>query len=186
MPITGQGWEMLIRRTHEQRRESDGKRRTIGTYQVFHGGTAVPALSGVTAESAGPGSNAVAGNEKRVEARRYPLFTQAGIRYVTFNFSPSENQNGTPKPGIELQETGNRSEILIHPGNGFLSSVGCINLARSLPTEEEPISYAGSRRRVIALIEDMKVFLGAAFPMQNGRRIPDAHVVIDGEPPAPA
>lgn len=44
MTITGQGWEMLIRRTQEQRRESDGKRRTIGTYQVFHDGVVVPEL----------------------------------------------------------------------------------------------------------------------------------------------
>ena len=185
MPIIGQGWELLVRRTHEQRRQSDGKRRTIGTYQVFHDGVVVPELAGVTAESAGPGSNAVAGNKKRVEARRYPLFTQAGTNYVTFNFSPSENQNGTPKPGVELKETGNRSEILIHPGIGFLASVGCINLARSLPHAAEPISYSGSRRRVIALIQDMKTFLGVMFPTQNGRRIPNAHMVIEGEPPAP-
>ncbi len=185
MPIAGNGWELLIRRTQEQRRGSDGKRRTIGTYQVFHDGAMVPTLSGVTAESAGPGSNAVAGNRRRVEAKRYPLFTQAGAKYVTFNFSPSENQNGTPKPGIELKDTDNRSEILIHPGAGFLASVGCINLATNLPHEGEPISYPGSRRRVIALIEDMRAFLGAAFPTQNGQRIPNAHVVIEGEPPAP-
>ena len=93
----------------------------------------VPALFGVTAENVGPGSNAEAGNNRRVEAKRYPLLTQAGEKYVTFNFSTSENQNGTPKPGILLGNTENRIGILIHPGIGFLASVGCINLARSLP-----------------------------------------------------
>jgi hypothetical protein len=39
-----------------------------------------------------------------------------------------------------------------------------------------------SRKRVIALIEDMKRFLGTDFPGRNGKRIPKAFVVIDGEP----
>ena len=65
---------------------------------------------------------------------------------------------------------------------GFLASVGCINLATNLPNAAESISYGGSRRRVIALIEDMKNFLGSGFPTQNSKKIPNATVVIDGEP----
>ena len=74
------------------------------------------------------------------------------------------------------------SEILIHPGRGFLASIGCINLCTSLPNAAEGITYKSSRRRVIAMLEDMKAFLGAAFPTRNERPVPGAHVVIDGEP----
>jgi hypothetical protein len=35
---------------------------------------------------------------------------------------------------------------------------------------------------VIALIEDLKGYLGDEFPDRNGRKIPRAFVVIDGEP----
>ena len=38
MPIKGEGWEFHIVRQYEQRRPSDGKRRTVGRYQVFHDG----------------------------------------------------------------------------------------------------------------------------------------------------
>ena len=66
--------------------------------------------------------------------------------------------------------------------NGFLSSIGCINLCTRLPNAAEIIDYPGSRRRVIAIIEDMKAWLGKRVPIGNGRRIPDAWAVIDGEP----
>jgi hypothetical protein len=184
MPTTGQGWEILIERKTTQRRASDGKVRTMGAYQVFHDGQPVAGLAGTTAESRGPGDNSVAENGKRIEAgRRYPLWTQDGTKYDTIGYVQDESTNARPKPGIELKETGARTEILIHPGvNSFLSSVGCINLCTSLPHSGERIDYPGSRRRVIALIEDMKAFLGAAFPSQNSKRIPNAWAVIDGEP----
>ena len=83
---------------------------------------------------------------------------------------------------MELTGTGTRSEILIHPGIGFLASVGCINLCKNLPNASEPISFPGSRNRVIAMIDDMKAFLGASFPSRNGRRIPNAFAVIANEP----
>ena len=184
MPITGEGWEFHIVRRSEQARRIDGKRRTVGTYQVFHNGVAQTGadMKGTVAETRGPGANAPAENGRRVEEGRYPLFTQAGTRFVTIGFQEGNATNATPKPGIELKETGRRSEILIHPGNGFLSSIGCINPCTSLPNAGEPITYAGSRRRVVALIEDMKAFLGADFPSRNGRRIPRAFAIIDGEP----
>jgi hypothetical protein len=85
---------------------------------------------------------------------------------------------------LELQDTGDRREILVHPGHGFLSSVGCINPCTSLPNSAELINYAGSRRRVIDLIENMKALIGKKFPKTNGKAIPGAYVVIDGEPPS--
>ena len=182
MPITGQGWELHIKRQSTQRRASDGKVRTIGSYQVFHDGQPVAGLSGLTAESRGPGDNSVAQNGKRIKAGRYPLATQDGTKYDTIGYVQNESTAARPKPGIELTGTGARAEILIHPGQGFLASIGCINLATSLPNAAEPISYAGSRKRVIALIEDMKQFLGSRFPTRNSKKIPDAFAVIDGEP----
>ncbi|EJN33825.1 hypothetical protein PMI35_00700 [Pseudomonas sp. GM78] len=187
MPITGTGWEMHIIRTKEQRRSSDGKRRTVGTYQVFHDGQKQtgPGLSGMVAETRGPGDNSEPGNNRRVEAGRYPLATQDGVKYVTFGYKDSDSVSAKPRPGLELLKTGNRSEILVHPGIGFLSSIGCINPCTSLPNAEEMIDFAPSRRRVIALIEDLKSFVGTDFPSKNGRKIPNAFVVIEGEPTFP-
>jgi hypothetical protein len=182
MPIRGQGWELHIERQSVQRRASDGKKRTIGQYQVFHDGQPVAGLSGVVAECGGPGNNTVAQNGKRVEAGRYPLATQDGTKYDTIGYVRNESTGARPKPGIELKGTGRRAEILIHPGIGYLSSIGCINPATSLPGPAEPISYSSSRKRVIALIEDMRAFLGAGFPASNAKPIPHAFAVIDGEP----
>lgn len=184
MPIKGQGWEMHIVRKSEQRSASGKKRRTVGTYQIFHDG--VPqtgqGMKGMVAETRGPGANKPKDNNRRVEAGRYPLATQNGTRYKTWKYKESEATNVIPKPGFELTSTGRRTEILVHPGIGFLSSIGCINPCTSLPNGKEPIDYAPSRKRVIALIEDMKAFVGNKFPTKNGRKIPRAFVVIDGEP----
>jgi hypothetical protein len=184
MPIQKSGWEMHIVRKTEQARASDGKRRTVGTYQIFHNGVKQTGagLSGTVAETRGPGANRPAGNNRRVTEGRYPLFTQNGGRYVTIGYKESNATNASPKPGIELVETDKRSEILIHPGRGFLSSIGCINPCTSLPNAAEMIDYIPSRRRVIAIIEDLKAFAGSGFPTRNGKSIPNTFVVIDGEP----
>jgi hypothetical protein len=73
---------------------------------------------------------------------------------------------------------------LVHPGQSYLASIGCINPCTSLPNADELITYTTSRRRVISLIEDMKAYVGSDFPRTNGRRIPRAFVVIDGDPPS--
>jgi hypothetical protein len=179
MPINGTGWEILIERKEVQRRGS--RARTVGAYQVFHDGVAT-GLKGQTAEAGGPGDNKVAKNGKRIEAGRYALATQDGSKYDTIGYRDDENPRVKPKPGIELRDTGARAEILIHPGIGFLASIGCINLCKDLPGPAENISYAGSRKRVIALIDDMTSFLGAGFPARNARPIPNAFAVVDGEP----
>lgn len=184
MPITGNGWEMLITRNKEQKSPTTGRRRMVGKYQVFHDGKAQSGkhMSGTTAESKGPGANKPVGNGLRVELGAYPLATQAGVNYVTIGYSKGTTPASKPKPGILLQKTGKRVAILIHPGNGFLASIGCINLCTSLPNGSEPIDYAPSRERVIAVIDDMKAFIGGKFPKSNGKGIPGASVVIEGEP----
>lgn len=188
MPITGNGFEIHIVRHSVQSAKIGAvtRTRTVGTYQVFRDGQPVTGLSGTTAEAKGPGDNSQAENGKRVEAGRYPLFTQDGSKYVTIGYKTTAaaetDSTLKPKPGIELKQTGARTEILIHPGVGFLSSIGCINLCTSLPNANERISFPGSRRRVIAVIDNLKAFLGNRFPSANGRRIENAFAVIDGEP----
>jgi len=183
MPIEKTGWEFHIIRKSEQRRPS-GKRRTVGRYEIFHDGVKQTGagLSGTVAETRGPGANQPAGNNRRIEEGRYPLFTQDGSKYVTIGYKESESASAKPKPGLELKSTGQRSEILIHPGQSFLASVGCINPCTSLPNAAETIDFVPSRKRVIAIIDDLKAFAGDSFPTKNGKRIPNAFVVIDGEP----
>ena len=184
MPISGHGWEIHFVRTEMQRRASDGKKRTVGHYQIFHDGVAQPGrdMSGMFAETRGPGANSPNGNGRRIEEGTYSLRTQGGTKYVTLNYNSSGSSSAIPRPGVELRGCAPRTEILIHPGRGFLSSIGCINLCTRLPGASEPITYKSSRRRVISMIEDMKIYLGGSFPTRNERDIPDAHVVIDGEP----
>ena len=186
-------WEMRVVRHSEQTHPVSGNVRTVGTYEVWWngarvdrvdlGGLDVP-LSGTTAEAPGPGSNLAAARDKqRIATGRYRLATWDGIEYQTFGYSPSSSLAGLPRPGIHLLGTEVRTKILIHPGkNAFLSSVGCINPCTRLPGPTERISYAGSRRRVIALIEHMKACLGTAFPNGGGEPIPDAWIDIAGEP----
>ncbi|MDP3076769.1 hypothetical protein [Bradyrhizobium sp.] len=184
MPISGEGWEFYIVRKTVQRRASDGRRRTVGTYQVYRDGVAQTGASmrGVTAEAKGPGANVPADNGKRIEEGRYTLWTQAPGNYATWNYSSSASVGAAPKPALEVGDTADRYEILIHPGHDFLASVGCINLCTSLPDANEPIAYSSSRSRVIAVIGNLKNYLGADFPDRNGRKIPRAFLVIDGEP----
>lgn len=193
MPITEQSWEIHVQRLKEQARGN--QTRTVGTYQVFHDGEPASAISvdgvavplfGTTAESKGPGQNdtpATVARPSRILPGRYPLKTSGGPTYVTTGFR-QDLRIKPQMPGIELRRTGNRSAIIIHPGKGeFLSSIGCINPCTSLPDEDEDIDYAGSRRRVIALIEDMKRFLGTVS--ENGDvAIINAFAIIDGEPMA--
>jgi hypothetical protein len=180
MPIQGRGWELLITRQREDDR--NGRRRTVGKYQVFHDGQPVRALAGVCAETRGPGDNSKAGNNRRVEAGSYPLLTQAGKKYVTIGYKDSNSIAVIPRPGLDVGKTDKRVGILIHPGRGFLSSVGCINPAAALANAKADIDFVDSRTRVIAIIDDMKAFVGAPFPKKNGQLIPNTTLVIDGEP----
>jgi hypothetical protein len=186
MPITGTGWEIHFQRTAMQRNPSTGRFRTVGRYQVFFNGVPQPGvdLSGAFAERPGPGNNGPHGKTHglRIEAGRYPLFTQDGTKYKTHGFADSNMINVLPRPGVELKETGHRSEILFHPGIGFLASIGCLNLCTDLPDGSVGITYTSSRRRVINVIGSMSTLLGAGFPSVNGRRIENAFAVIDGEP----
>ncbi|MER9206161.1 MULTISPECIES: hypothetical protein [unclassified Mesorhizobium] len=175
--ISGTGWELLISRQVEHTRGT--RRRTVGTYKVFHNGTAVTGLSGFVCESRGPGDNSKEDNGRRIEPGTYPLATQAGGKYVTIGYTGGKTP---PKPGLELLKTNKRTEILIHPGVNFLSSVGCINPTKKVSGPLSDMDFTESRTRVIALIDDLKTFAGGGFPKSNGKRIPNASVVVEGEP----
>lgn len=187
MPIVGAGWEMHVVRTADQTRlvEGETRRRTVGTYQVFHDGVAAGGLGGTIAEAKRPGDNTGAGDthDRCVESGRYELWTQYGTKYRTLGYDHSADATThpgiKPRPGFELKGTGARGEILVHPAQGFLWSVGCLHPSGALPTGQSNIDFVDSRRRVVALIEDMKTFLGQAFPPHDGKRIPDAWIVID-------
>jgi hypothetical protein len=179
MPIAGHGWEMLIERHRNQQRASDGKIRTVGKYRIFHDG-ADSGIAGMTAESRGPGTNTIKG--RRIAPGRYALWAQDGGKYATIGHTSNANPSALRRPSVELKGTQPRSEILIHPGIGFLASVGCINLCKNLPNAAEPISFPGSRQRVIAMLDDLKAYLGPSFPDRDGKPIPRAFVVIEGEP----
>jgi hypothetical protein len=169
-------WELRLTRSGEQARGA--KSRTVGRYQVFHDGAAVPALSGATAETRGPGANAPVGNNRCIAAGTYNLHIQSGAKYATIGFTSNVNPVALRRPGLLLLPTGARVGILIHPARGFLWSVGCINPATSLASASSDIDFNDSRTRIIALIDDLKAFLGPAFPTGAGARIPGATVVI--------
>jgi hypothetical protein len=178
--LAGRGWELYIQRHTQQVRNE--RIRTVGSYTVFHDGLAQSLLSGTSVETKGPGDNSRPGNGRRIEAGTYPLGTQDGMHYLTWGYVKSSDPDEHPKPGIEVLNTQSRVGILIHPGLGFLASVGCINLTGPLASGSTDIPFIDSRDRIIGIIEDMKMFLGTDFPRSNGRPIPRATVVLRGEP----
>ena len=173
------GWELRVERLGEQAR--GGERRTIGRYGVLHDGVIRSHLTGWTAEAPGPGDNRTPDNGLRIEAGTYPLTASLSDNYATLGYLLSEDPRASPKPCLGVGDTGARTYILVHPGHGFRISTGCINLAGELPTPEAEIDFGDSRDRVVALVEDLRAYLGPAFPAQNGRPLAGARLVIKGE-----
>jgi hypothetical protein len=187
MPITGRDWEIHVVRLRQELRTGKTFARTVSRYQVFHDGTAVSGLSGAIAERQGPGDNTSTGVSKhrRVAAGAYELHTHDGAsnnKYMTIGYSTSAQITALPRPALRLSPTGSRTGILIHPANGYLWSIGCLNPASALSGPNDNIQWSESRTRVIAIIDDLKAFLGSGFPTSNNRKIPRCQCVIDGEP----
>lgn len=180
MTIVGRGWELLVSRSHRERRGDAW--RTIGSYRVFRDGLPVDGLAGTTVEADGPGDNSAKGNRRRVIARRYPLLSHAGDRYRTFGFTETVSPEAVPGPAVRLGDTDARVAILVHAGNGFLRSEGCIHPTRALGGPANDIDFADSRSRTIALIVDLRRHAGIAIRPYDRAPIPDAWVVIEGEP----
>ncbi len=191
MPITGRGWELLVRRRTEQRKPGSGRVRTIGSYDVFVDGEAV-GLSGSMCECPGPGNNDRPGSARRISPGTYPLATQFG-RYVSVDFSVGNVAAAEPMPAFLILGTEPRDDILVHPvypaadrpDNLYLSSTGCLNPAADL-AEDQDNDFLDSRARVVALLESLREFAPAPFTGAHVgiiTPIPDARIVIEGEPP---
>ncbi len=193
MPVPQNGWVLHLRRIEQQKRNGLSYQRTVGRYKVFHDGMEVSGLSGWFAERNGPGDNTLSGNQhdRRIREGRYRLSTHKGGMvagnppksvYVTHGYSTVPNHKTNLRPSFRLLDTGQRAGILAHPGSGWLWSVGCFNPAADLSTASSNIGWLDSRSRMIALIDDMRAYLGAQFPSQNNVEIPRALMVIEGEP----
>jgi hypothetical protein len=181
------GYVIRIRRQRTERRRGGGV-RTVGNYDVFFRGQKVGGLEGMVLETYGPGDNTATGTayHRRVEARTYPLGTHSSDgsvpKYATQGYTSSTTPFAKTRPAIRLDKTGYRGGILMHPGGGFLASIGCLNLSRPLSGPNDNIDYVDSRARVIAIIEDMRAKLGSAFPSRSWKTIPNAWMMIEGEP----
>lgn len=184
-PVTAanlDGFILQVVRRRTEYREGKGFSRTVGEYQAFFNRQPVPGLQGAVYEQKGPGDNTSTGtaNARRIAAGTYPLHTQAGVKYKTYGYT-----SGTayPKPGLLVENTDYRKGIVIHPGSGYLSSVGCLNPSQPLSGAEGNLDFMESRDRTISLIDKMREILGDRFPSTNGHLIKDAWLVVQGEPP---
>ena len=181
------GYVIRVKRRRVEHRAGRGT-RTVGDYSAFFRGQKVPGLEGMVFEAHGPGDNTATGtaHHRRLEARIYPLGTHssAGMfpKYATHGYTGSTIAGAQARPSIRLDNTGYRSGVLFHPGMGFLWSIGCLNFSKPLSGPDKDIDYTDSRARVIAVIEDMKARLGDAFPSRSWKTIPNAWMMIEGEP----
>jgi hypothetical protein len=176
------GFVLRLRRLRTELRPGKQFARTVSEYQAFYDRQKLPGLEGVAFERQGPGDNGGSGSKyhRRIAAGTYPLLTQDGSNYRTIGYLTNGEH---PRPALLVGETGQRVAILVHPGSAYLSSIGCINLSKPLGGATDDISYGESQLHVVAMINAMRVELGAGFPQRNGYRITGAWLVIEGEPP---
>jgi hypothetical protein len=177
LSISGRGWELHVVRSHEQHHE--GQTRTIGRYQVYRHGVVVAGLNGATAEPGGPGDNGTADCGLRVEAGTYALATQDGDSYCSIGYVTDPDHQVLRKPALKLEATGARTDILVHPGHGFLASLGCLNPTSDLASADIAIAFEDSRQRVVAMMEDLERYVGQNYPCRNGCVIPGASITIE-------
>jgi Protein of unknown function (DUF2778) len=83
-----------------------------------------------------------------------------------------------PRPAIEVGDTGVRTGILVHPADGYASTIGCVNLAGWLADADADISLPDSMSRVTALIEDLRTFSGGSLRLAEDGSIQNARIVI--------
>jgi hypothetical protein len=181
-------WELRVNRLGIQK--STLCTRTYGTYQAFRDGEPIAQLTGNVCECPGPGENDRHGsqkNRKRIKAGRYPLWTVFRPHFHTIKYWPTVDPAGQhPMPGILLDEeaTTVRNGIIIHPGHPptlYISSIGCLNLTKPLQATEK-MDFVDSRSRVIAVIDSLQNFAPAAFRQGQEMPIPNAAIIIEGEP----
>lgn len=179
--VPAKGFCIHLQRIRQEKRSTKTFARTVGEYQCFWNGVALPDLAGQIVERGGPGDNTTEigdNRDLRIRKGTYPLSIQDGNHYKTYGY----NKTGTdfPKPGLLLEKTNERTAILLHPGVDYLSSIGCLNPATGLTDANSKLDFADSRRQVIAIIDEMKAKMGTKFPKSGS--IPEAVILIEGEP----
>ncbi|TLD71711.1 hypothetical protein FEM03_06115 [Phragmitibacter flavus] len=178
--IAAQGFCIHLKRIRQEKRSGIAYARTIGEYTCYWNGVAIKNLRGQIVERGGPGDNTTAigdNQDRRIAAGTYTLAIQDGTNYKTYGYTSGKDR---PRPGLLLQKTEERTAILIHPGENYLSSIGCLNPTDGLKDANSKINFTDSRQRVIDIIEAMKAKLGTRFPKSG--RISDAVILIEGEP----
>lgn len=182
--VPSSGFCIHLQRVRQEKRATMTYARTIGEYQCYWNGAPLSGLCGQIVERGGPGDNTdEIGDlhDRRIKAESYTLAIQDGAKYKTYRYDTQDKTpTGRPRPGILVEKTGEREAIVIHPGKGYLSSVGCLNPSAGLKDANSNIDFSDSRSRVIAIIEAMKGVMGDRFPSSG--RIPDATILIEGEP----
>ncbi len=172
--IPQHGWTLFIQRKRTDQRAGLELGRTVGTYQVYRDGIAVNGLSGTAVEREGPGDNGLVGVEEHrcIEAGTYELVAHVTGNYATRDY---ETDGSRPRPAIGLSPTAQRTAILMHPGTGFASSIGCINLGSELANASSDLALSDSTRRVIAVLDDLKTFAGGHISSSG---VADARLII--------
>jgi hypothetical protein len=171
-PTGTNGYVLCIDRIRTERRSGMAYARTVGVYQAYFQGKKIPEISGMVCERQGPGDNTKVGQaeHQRLKAGTYRLFTHAGAsgKYSTLHYSKSTAPGGVARPCLRVADTGVREGVLIHPAQGYLWSIGCLNLTAPLSDARDNINYVESRRRVIALIDNMAATV-PGFPISDNR-----------------
>jgi hypothetical protein len=178
------GLVLCINRLRSELRPSVGYARTVGVYQLFLNGAAIPGAQGYCVERQGPGDNTQTGvaNHRRIAAGTYPLFTHGDDgRYRTIGYATPGALPNRPWPCLGVENTGARSGILIHCAAGYLMSIGCINLTSSVKDQSTNLDFSDSWNHVVQLINSISAN-AANFPAGNNIQIPNCILVITGEP----
>jgi hypothetical protein len=182
--IPDRGFCIHLKRLRQERRPAQDFPRTVGEYQCYWDGVAIDELKGQMVERGGPGDNTTEVGDNRnlrVSAGAYRLAIHGGSHYRTYGYNELDPAYAkTPNPGLLLQDTDERTWILIHPGEDYVKSIGCLNPASGLTAADSAVAFADSRGRVVAIIEAMRSRLGAKFPKSGS--IPGATIFIEGEP----
>jgi hypothetical protein len=168
-------WELRVSRKTEQTR--NGKRRLVGRYQVFHDGRPAIGLHGAIAESLGPRATAPVTDETPEVFCAHVINDE---KYATIGYSLNANPAALQRPGLLFVSADQQRRLLLHPARGFCWSVGTIHLASKLDHSAFDIDFADSRARTIALIDDLRAFVGFGFPTSAGSKIPRAKIMFSG------
>jgi hypothetical protein len=166
LPTTG--FCISLRRIRQEQRPTKAYPRTVGDYTCYWNGVILAGLDGQIVEQGGPGDNsAKVGTRKhlRVKEGTYSLSTHDSEKYKTSGYSSGRR---TPKPAILLAHTGDRVGILVHPGEDYLWSIGCLNPCSNLRDADFRMDFNDSRARVVAIIETMKAPTGLAISAVGG------------------